>query len=179
MAIIFEAVTGDALPLFGFDQTNATVRNNLLNDFPTVENLGGEEDFSVVNDADIPGLRNIRCRYQEDNRVVKSFQSTLNNLDEAWLSYDLFFEDTHPGFGFDFGNEARDSGDPNLPRWERTIMKMHGLSNDIIQNSGGLSTDEGFSSRTYILGAGTQNGCLLYTSPSPRDKRQSRMPSSA
>ena len=26
---------------------------------------------------------------------------------------------------------------------------------------------------------GTINGCLLYTSPSPRDKRQSRMPSSA
>ena len=27
--------------------------------------------------------------------------------------------------------------------------------------------------------AGLGNGCLLYTSPSPRDKRQSRMPSSA
>ena len=26
---------------------------------------------------------------------------------------------------------------------------------------------------------GTVKGCLLYTSPSPRDKRQSRMPSSA
>ena len=26
---------------------------------------------------------------------------------------------------------------------------------------------------------GTANVCLLYTSPSPRDKRQSRMPSSA
>ena len=26
---------------------------------------------------------------------------------------------------------------------------------------------------------GTQHFCLLYTSPSPRDKRQSRMPSSA
>eukprot|EP00827_Trimyema_finlayi_P002512 TRINITY_DN2250_c0_g1_i3.p1 TRINITY_DN2250_c0_g1~~TRINITY_DN2250_c0_g1_i3.p1 ORF type:complete len:107 (+),score=53.61 TRINITY_DN2250_c0_g1_i3:34-321(+) len=26
---------------------------------------------------------------------------------------------------------------------------------------------------------GCQNNCLLYTSPSPRDKRQSRMPSSA
>ena len=25
----------------------------------------------------------------------------------------------------------------------------------------------------------TSQGCLLYTSPSPRDKRQSRMPSSA
>ena len=28
-------------------------------------------------------------------------------------------------------------------------------------------------------GAGLSQGCLLYTSPSPRDKRQSRMPSSA
>ena len=27
--------------------------------------------------------------------------------------------------------------------------------------------------------SGVFNGCLLYTSPSPRDKRQSRMPSSA
>ena len=27
--------------------------------------------------------------------------------------------------------------------------------------------------------ASNHNGCLLYTSPSPRDKRQSRMPSSA
>ena len=27
--------------------------------------------------------------------------------------------------------------------------------------------------------AGKDNTCLLYTSPSPRDKRQSRMPSSA
>ena len=26
---------------------------------------------------------------------------------------------------------------------------------------------------------GVNNSCLLYTSPSPRDKRQSRMPSSA
>ena len=28
-------------------------------------------------------------------------------------------------------------------------------------------------------GVGADKGCLLYTSPSPRDKRQSRMPSSA
>ena len=30
-----------------------------------------------------------------------------------------------------------------------------------------------------IVGDGEQKSCLLYTSPSPRDKRQSRMPSSA
>ena len=29
------------------------------------------------------------------------------------------------------------------------------------------------------LGSSNMIGCLLYTSPSPRDKRQSRMPSSA
>ena len=31
----------------------------------------------------------------------------------------------------------------------------------------------------YVLGTNKFQGCLLYTSPSPRDKRQSRMPSSA
>ena len=33
--------------------------------------------------------------------------------------------------------------------------------------------------RVVMLGTGNPNACLLYTSPSPRDKRQSRMPSSA
>ena len=31
----------------------------------------------------------------------------------------------------------------------------------------------------HIGNTGINNDCLLYTSPSPRDKRQSRMPSSA
>ena len=37
----------------------------------------------------------------------------------------------------------------------------------------------GKSSKSHIKLFGTDNSCLLYTSPSPRDKRQSRMPSSA
>ena len=35
----------------------------------------------------------------------------------------------------------------------------------------------GKSTLSYVLTG--REGCLLYTSPSPRDKRQSRMPSSA
>ena len=31
----------------------------------------------------------------------------------------------------------------------------------------------------WLIGKGLTKDCLLYTSPSPRDKRQSRMPSSA
>ena len=40
----------------------------------------------------------------------------------------------------------------------------------------GLSFEARVGEVTVVLG---RNGCLLYTSPSPRDKRQSRMPSSA
>ena len=32
---------------------------------------------------------------------------------------------------------------------------------------------------SLLLGRGFTSGCLLYTSPSPRDMRRSRMPSSA
>ena len=37
----------------------------------------------------------------------------------------------------------------------------------------------GFSNKIQVGGEAWDRTCLLYTSPSPRDKRQSRMPSSA
>ena len=48
----------------------------------------------------------------------------------------------------------------------------------------GVATDDShryhsFSSNDSNSGRGWVMVCLLYTSPSPRDKRQSRMPSSA
>ena len=44
-----------------------------------------------------------------------------------------------------------------------------------------VTTDRGesFTGRHCIMATGCLSVCLLYTSPSPRDKRQSRMPSSA
>ena len=39
--------------------------------------------------------------------------------------------------------------------------------------------DQGKEIDDFILNKTPYNNCLLYTSPSPRDKRQSRMPSSA
>ena len=50
---------------------------------------------------------------------------------------------------------------------------------------GGVGGDGGVAVRGVGVGVGVgvdggcRSGCLLYTSPSPRDKRQSRMPSSA
>ena len=71
------------------------------------------------------------------------------------------------------------------------FMKMHGLGNDFVVVDGRGSRFEltdslisavadrhrgvGFDQLAVIL----PSDCLLYTSPSPRDKRQSRMPSSA
>ena len=43
---------------------------------------------------------------------------------------------------------------------------------------GPLSPAYQFAARVAFVDS-TTRGCLLYTSPSPRDKRQSRMPSSA
>ena len=43
-----------------------------------------------------------------------------------------------------------------------------------VKLSGFVNCQDNFTDQPKII-----NGCLLYTSPSPRDKRQSRMPSSA
>ena len=63
---------------------------------------------------------------------------------------------------------------------ELTIM-IHGLRND---NAGAIAKVVLAKNRLRKLGysypvIGYSYDCLLYTSPSPRDKRQSRMPSSA
>ena len=42
----------------------------------------------------------------------------------------------------------------------------------------GIAVGLGEKGATVYI-TGRSKGCLLYTSPSPRDKRQSRMPSSA
>ena len=42
-----------------------------------------------------------------------------------------------------------------------------------------LATLKSFVSESGKIIPSRNTGCLLYTSPSPRDKRQSRMPSSA
>ena len=51
------------------------------------------------------------------------------------------------------------------------ISKLRGSTGYITMDPGFKNTGSTQSGITYL--------CLLYTSPSPRDKRQSRMPSSA
>ena len=56
------------------------------------------------------------------------------------------------------------------------------VGNDDTSDSNGVEVESiGVAFCQKLLGADTnwKQTCLLYTSPSPRDKRQSRMPSSA
>ena len=60
-----------------------------------------------------------------------------------------------------------------------TVEQAQALCLDLVQNanSENVPLDQALG-RTLAVPV-QANRCLLYTSPSPRDKRQSRMPSSA
>ena len=70
-------------------------------------------------------------------------------------------------------------------QFERTSAKLGTASKSLIYQESLLRTFIKYFFIRNTLGflilamAGPVYGCLLYTSPSPRDKRQSRMPSSA
>ena len=58
-----------------------------------------------------------------------------------------------------------------------TLQLEFGLMDDDIVADIGSGT--GISSKLFLENGNTVYGCLLYTSPSPRDRTRSRMPSSA
>ena len=60
------------------------------------------------------------------------------------------------------------NGDLDLPPWAK-IEGVKRLMENVDKNK----------PLVHLTVRGSYTGCLLYTSPSPRDKRQSRMPSSA
>ena len=71
----------------------------------------------------------------------------------------------------------------SIPERRAMLAELAGLSDEQVQAWADAELDEGTADRMienvigrYSLPIGV---CLLYTSPSPRDKRQSRMPSSA
>ena len=70
--------------------------------------------------------------------------------------------------------KANGGGSPGTPGWNFYVLRFNGSDQTSIFLDGVLLNTE-TSSRSM----NNQNTCLLYTSPSPRDRQKSRMPSSA
>ena len=66
----------------------------------------------------------------------------------------------------------------NLDRVSHRITSLRAEGNNFVGKAQILDTPMGNIAKS-LLGEGVQLGCLLYTSPSPRDRQKSRMPSSA
>ena len=62
------------------------------------------------------------------------------------------------------------------------VGRMKGMAREFTSAMNDAADEAGVKDVAKTMRAATnpiKTGCLLYTSPSPRDKRQSRMPSSA
>ena len=99
------------------------------------------------------------------NKVI--FLGKTNEVDEILCSSDLFL----------LPSEKESFG---LAALEAMALKVPVISSNV----GGLKElningNSGYTSDVGDIDSMSNNACLLYTSPSPRDKRQSRMPSSA
>ena len=75
-----------------------------------------------------------------------------------------------------FPLKNRGLSDTEIDNKVKEIAEMLELTSTLSNRASGLTAD---GKQKISLGRGLVRSCLLYTSPSPRDKRQSRMPSSA
>ena len=82
--------------------------------------------------------------------------------------------DTEPGIGLDRMIELTQAAEVNGERFDGIDLFLFQTHFDV-----DASDDEIKQLAEKIASAGLKIGCLLYTSPSPRDQRGSRMPSSA
>ena len=140
----------------------------------------GTADLSSADKVKLGRINNTIHTLQTANRVVKTNQdllqtalagtdaitSVVTKLKEVATKAqdDQLTDDARAGLVTEF-NEL-------LKEIEYVAMNTEYDGTELIDGSFG-------SRKITIDGANQDQTCLLYTSPSPRDKRQSRMPSSA
>ena len=110
---------------------------------------------------------------------IKNYLS--NNLIEYFMGLQMIFQNLIPElYVASESRQALKENIGNLKSWDLTQRQICDL--ELIMN-GGFNPLSGFLGqedyKSVVENMRLSNGCLLYTSPSPRDKRQSRMPSSA
>ena len=114
--------------------------------------------YTAVNDAPVVASAIADASTDEDSGYSLDVAGTCTDVDGDTLTYTI-------------------SGAPNTLSISGTTISGTPTNDDVGAHTITVTcTDDGTGTLTasdqYVL-------CLLYTSPSPRDKRQSRMPSSA
>ena len=119
-------------------------------------------------------LRSAKAQIDALQAQIEQTQSTLR-ADEANLNYAKIYA---PMDGTVVSLTARQGQTLNANQTAPTILRIADLSTMTVQTQ--VSEAEvGKLRKGMEVYFTTLGSCLLYTSPSPRDKRQSRMPSSA
>ena len=107
-------------------------------------------------------LENVQTGIASDSIALISTMRHISTVNSATFSAD--------------GKRVVTASSDNTARlWDSASGALiHTLAHDSVVISAAVSADS-----ERVVTASSDNTCLLYTSPSPRDKRQSRMPSSA
>ena len=99
---------------------------------------------------------------------------------ETILSHGFFMRKTEEFFRFYRERMLYPDAKPSLVHTSLAAWERAGkLKAVVTQNIDGLHQAAGSKTVLELHGTVLKNHCLLYTSPSPRDQRGSRMPSSA
>ena len=148
----------------------------------------------VKFDGELPEiLTALECK-NGDNRLVLEVAQHLGETTVRTIAMDATE-------GLKRGDEVTDTGAPiKVPVGPETLGRIVNVVGEPIDEKGEVKTKESWpihrpapvftdqSTETEILATGIKvvdllapyaKGCLLYTSPSPRDRTRSRMPSSA
>ena len=125
----------------------------------------------VVNLAEGKRAATTLARAADMAADTKIKQELLANLDDDIANYG---PDWWKGMGYNEGPMGRESVGNLLESMTTDIN--NGVIDDLIAQ--GMEEDKAFELMRYV-GREQLKYCLLYTSPSPRDRQKSRMPSSA
>ena len=105
--------------------------------------------------------------------VTDSMDCLFQKMPELRIAYDEKFKDNSDSRR-KFISGCHVLREPDLDTWILMVLSKTEKHSDSLKRN--------INSLDYVPEAGLLDrliACLLYTSPSPRDKRQSRMPSSA
>ena len=142
---------------------NLKTANSAKTDYSyTIKNSAGESvatgDFDESGQASISGL---------ENNVTYTAEANLKE-DATYLDQVVTVSDLALVFAEAIGAGSGPSGGSST--FDYHIQDLMG---DVVGSDNGVDFQDSYEILAYL------QGCLLYTSPSPRDRQKSRMPSSA